>query len=82
MKNIKKSKATELTMSLHRAYIGCTFKRTQDGQWEQGLAILKPENIGVSHIEKILDMDDKIVESVWNYELDKTSTITENHLVI
>lgn len=82
MKNIKEEKTTEIKFEKSKSYIGCLFKRNQKSQWERGLAILEFCNTGSSDVVNILDLDDKIVKKVWNYELDTLSTMVDNHLMI
>lgn len=85
MKIFKKDKHNVPSRQIvcRKAYVGCIFKRfSTSTEWEHGLAIVHPHNVGVSDIEGIIDLDNKLVKKVWNYELNKTSTIVDNHLVI
>lgn len=69
IKSIIKGKQQHKSFYTKLAYCYCTFKRNKTSKWEKGLAISKCENIGISDIETIIDIDNKIVESVYTYEL-------------
>jgi len=70
-KSIFKGKPQHKSFDKKMAYCPCQFKRTKDSVWEKGLAILKYENIGISDVECILDMDNKLVtDTVFNYNLE------------
>ena len=85
MKNIKidKKNTPHREVTVRKAYIGCIFKRRKnDKEWEYGLAIVHPHNVGTSNVDAIIDLDNKLVKRIWSYELNTTSTIVDNHLLI